>query len=552
MKNDILFRSEVELGKFLGSADIISEAYRAISQTKSTYKVHDTTRPKIKVLAFKCPPDYDTKTPFLEKELDLVSSTKPHLLNFITTKVNSSFSLNKAAVCLFQNLSDNVKELENKTIDTPLIITGSDWGGYLAILYTLHLHHAIDVKESNDSKTIKRPICITFGSPLVGDKNLQGAIAERPQWKYSFLNVVANKDSVASFYSSNTTYKPFGTFLFCNESGGHAAFDVQESILLVLDAIKSPNANAGNLQIYDYNNVLSLMRRKILYRGDSELGELDMSLLRAGITLQLKDVGVLGDISNEQVMEIEKQSKLIRRRKNPYEPTKKLNEMKISLTYMEWYMKKKKLENGYYDGYKNSRTKDEIKSQSEILKNKRKLSKYWKDIVEEKDKMPQKEGAKLRKRWLYGGTNFRRIVEPLEIGEYYKDGKTNYIENREDHYKLLEKWSDEDKKDSGTSDEKRNKAASLTEDSCFWAYVEEALISLRNLENEGSSNIETALEKFEDYAMSAIKNYSVSPEIFIKGSSFMKWWEKYKTYKGNAYASEFARYMNNVGYKSYM
>ncbi|XP_076954273.1 senescence-associated carboxylesterase 101-like [Bidens hawaiensis] len=542
-----MFSSEVELGKFLGSIDIIPHAYQTISETSLTYKLH-TTSSGHNVLAFKCSPDYTKR--FLNGEFGLVSSDKHQVVNFISTKVNSSFKINKAAVELFQNLGNDLKELENNHVNTSLIITGSGLGGYLAILFTLHLHHAIDVEESEGVKNTKRPICITFGSPLVGDASLQAAIAERPQWKSSFLNVVARKDPVATFFSLNTEYKPFGTFLFCTESGGHTAFEDQDSILPVLDAMKL--LNAGNLQIYDYSNVLSLIRRKVLYRGVSELGEFNLNSLRAGITLQLREVGVLNDITNDQIGNMEKKHTDMIRRKNAasaYDPSKKLNEMKISLTYMEWYMKTSKEKGGYYDNYKNV-TRNEVQRHQEIVTHQGRLNGYWKKTVEEKDRMQQKEGAKLRTRWLYGGTNYRRIVEPLDIADYYKKGKRNYIENRSNHYKLLEKWSHEDKKNSKSTDGKRNKAASLTEDSCFWAHVEEALIALRGLVNGEVGEFEQKLEEFEAYVMREINNYSVSPDVFKEGSSLMKWWNEYKAHKGTGYASEFAQYMNTK-YESY-
>ncbi|XP_076894722.1 senescence-associated carboxylesterase 101-like [Bidens hawaiensis] len=542
-----MFSSEVELGKFLGSIDIIPHAYQAISktilETNLTYKLH-TTSSGHNVLAFKCSTDYTNR--FLNGEFGLVSSENHQVVNFISTKVNSSCKINKAAVDLFQNLGDDLKELEKNHVNNSLIITGSGLGGYLAILSTLRLHHAIDVEESKGGKNTKRPICITFGSPLVGDANLQRAIAERPQWKSSFLNVVARKDPVATFFSSNTDSKPFGTFLFCTESGGHTAFEEQDSILPVLDAMKL--LNAGNLQIYDYSNVLSLIRRKVLYRGVSELGDFNLNSLRAGITVQLKEVDVLNNITNAQIGEMEKKhTDLIRRKniKSAYDPTKALNEMKISLTYMEWYMKTRKSTGGYYDGYKNPRTKAEIESTQKIVLHQGRLNQYWKKTVEEKDKMPQKEGAKLRKRWLLGGNNYRKIVEPLDIAEYYKKGGIDYINNRSNHYKLLETWFDEDKKVLESSEVKRSKAASLTEDSCFWARVEEAL---RDLANGGTIDAE---EKFEAYLIGEIKNYSASPDIFLPGSSLMTWWDKYKAHKGSAYASEFAHYMNNKGYSSY-
>ncbi|KAI3784760.1 hypothetical protein L1987_43865 [Smallanthus sonchifolius] len=456
------FRGGVELSKFVGSLDIIPEAYRAISETNLSYELH-TSPSGINVLAFNYCTDYTTR--FLEGEFALVPSENLQILHFISTKVNPSFSVNEAAVELFQNLGDDLKELENKHIYTPLIITGSGLGGYLAILSTLRLHHAIDVEESNGYKKTKRPICITFGSPLVGDADLQ-------------------------------------------KSGCHTTFEDEYSIMPVLDAIKSSNA-AGNNQICDYKNVLSSIRKKALYRGVSALGEFNLNLLRAGITLQLKEVGVLDHISNDQIEKMEKkQIDMIKSKNeaNSYDHIKKLNEMKISLTYMEWYMKTRKRNGGYYDVYK-AEARVENASKQEIVTHQRRLNQYWKKIVREKDLMPLKEDEKFRVRWLYAGTNYRRIVEPLDIARYYYiENKVNYIENRPNHYKLLEKWSNEDKQDSNLNKEKRNKAASLTEDSCFRAHMEEALISLRGLVNGGPVSNEKELEQFEAYVMCAINN----------------------------------------------
>ncbi|XP_076957963.1 senescence-associated carboxylesterase 101-like [Bidens hawaiensis] len=379
---------------------------------------------------------------------------------------------------------------------------------------------------------------------------LQRAIVQCPRWKSRILNVVAKQDHVASFLSSDNSYKPLGTFLFCTELGRHAAFEDQDSIMRVLKAMKT--SNEGNLKIYDYTNVLRLIRRKALYHGVSELSEFNLNSLRAGITMQLREIAVLDYIPNDQIEEMEnKQIEIIERKNNAYEPTKELNEMKIKLTYMEWYMKARKKKGGYYDVYKNDDTRDEIMSRKAILTIKGHLNQYWEKTVEDKDKMPQKQGAKLRKRWLYDGTNYRRIVEPMDIAEHYRKGNKNYIKYRSGYYKLLEAWFDEDKKVLESSKVKRNTAASLTEDSCFWAHVEEALISSRDLVNGGSTDIEQKLEEFEAYMMKAADNYSLSLDIFVEGSSFMRWGKEYKAHKGTTYTSKFYQYMNNGSYKSY-
>ncbi|GJZ82249.1 senescence-associated carboxylesterase 101-like protein [Tanacetum coccineum] len=486
-----MFCSEVELGKFLCNLDIILEAFQAITESS---------------------PDYDA--------------------------ISSPFW----------------GQIWLSHINTPLVVTGCGLGGYLAILSTLRLHQVVDEEEYNGNKKTKRPICITFGSPLIGDQALQSAISERPQWKPSFLNVVAKKDPVACYFSSRSLYKPLGISLFCTESGGHTAFEDQDSVMAVLDDMAS--SNAGNMEMHNYDNDLKSIRRKVLYRGVSELGEFNLNSLRAGITMQFKEVDVL--VSSNLIMEGEKkQEKMIRLKRNVYEPTKKLNDSKIDLTYMEWYMKIRKSKGGYYDSYTNALGKDEIMSKTEAVKRKGRLNKYWVKIVEENNLMPQKVGSKLRKRWLYGGTNYRRIVEPLDIREFYKNGKKNYIDtkNRPEHYQLLEKWSNEDKKDSNSSGAKRNKAASLTEDSCFYAHVEEAFISLRDLKNGGSSNnkanMEQKLKEFEEKVMCAIKDYSLSTDVFVEGSSLLRWWSEYEEYKGSSYVSDFAEYMNKKSYKSY-
>ncbi|KAI3670047.1 hypothetical protein L6452_41634 [Arctium lappa] len=556
-----LFCSEVEMGGFLGSLDLIQDVYQANLETSNStcYKLHQNFS-GFHVLAFNCSSDYTTR--FLNGGFDLVSSKDHEVIDFVATKVNPLFSINEAAVRLFEGLFVELKELENQLIFKPLIVTGRSLGGYIAILFSLWLQHAIDEKEADGVKDTKRPICITFGCPLIGNKPFQKAISERPQWKSRFLNVVAKTDPIASFHSSNSLYKPFGTSLFCTESGGHIVFEDQESVPAVLHA--TPSSITENTEIPDYGNHLKSIQTKLLYRGVSELGKFDSNSLRAGITLQFNEVDhVRDDNSNDPIAKIEKErieANRKHRMSSLYDPTKtkKLNDAKISMVCMELYMKNGRSKGGYYDTFKTpAKTKHEIESHQEIVKNKRILNQYWTENVEEKNLTPQKEGAKMRKRWLYGGNTYRRIVEPLDIAEYYKpngeyydNGKKHYRAKRPKHYELLERWLNEDKKGLNPNERSSNKAASLNDDSCFWADVEEGLILLGKLKDEGFSCNEK-LEDFESKVMGEIKSYSLSPDVFLEGSSFMKWWNEYKEYKGGLYVSEFAQFMNSGEYKSY-
>ena len=419
-------------------------------------------------------------------------------------------------------------------------------GGYVAILFALWLNYVISTKGFDSSKKAIRLICITFGSPLVGDQALQLAISERPLWKSNFLNVVSTTDPIPSFRSSSGEYKPFGTYLFCTQSGGFTCFEDDDAILEVLGA--TATSSAGNLQMQDYGNDLMLIKEKVLYRGVSDMGEFRFSSLKAGIKLQLMEIDLVDTSALIEKIE-SKEAKMIRKRKRRYEPARKLNDMNRNMVCIEKYMMTRSPKMGYYDSYKNAKGMEDIRVQQDIMKIRLYLNQYWRDFVKEKDQMPQEEGA-----WLYSGTNCRRIIEPLHIADYYKNGKKNYIAERPDHFKLLEKWLNEDKKYLKPTP-RTNTAARLTEDSCFWAHVEEALISLKDLRNKGSNNnpadTEKELEQFEAYLMRAINDYSVSSDIFLEESSLMKWWSEYKTYKGASYTSQFAEYMNSGSYKLY-
>lgn len=246
------------------------------------------------------------------------------------------------------------------------------------------------------------------------------------------------------------------------------------------------------------------------------------------------------------------------KKSNAFDPGKKLNKMKEAMAWLEWYKKVTLNEGGYYDSFKSSgsRSRDAVKARQEIVKHQRTLAKYWKIMVKEVEKMPQKEEAAFRTRWLYAGTNYRRMVEPLDIAEYYmRLGNRDYVNlGRSEHYKQLEKWMREDKP-SGSGNN-RKKPVSLTEDSCFWAYVEEAIINSKRL-REGSpeekENSMRDLIDFGKYVMSLISSYSASSEIFQPHSSFMNWWQEYRqdilNFLGN---SPLAFYMENEEYQSYV
>nr|AFK43077.1 unknown [Lotus japonicus] len=183
---------------------------------------------------------------------------------------------------------------------------------------------------------------------------------------------------------------------------------------------------------------------------------------------------------------------------------------------------------------------------NDVVQFHKKLKNYWEKMVGEVEVKPQTEGAAFRKRWLFGGTTYRRMVEPLAIAQYYKDGGEDYVtKERSKHFKQLEEWLKESNGKDLESTSKKNVEAILTIDSCFWAHVEEALRSCKELKAAKEKEEELKkLVEFEEYVYKLLKNYAVSPEIFLEKSSFMFWWIEYKGIKGTSYSSPLVSFMN--------
>ena len=116
----------------------------------------------------------------------------------------------------------------------------------------------------------------------------------------------------------------------------------------------------------------------------------------------------------------------------------------------------------------------------------------------------------------------------------------------------MEEWHKEGQllkegKEPKTIDSKKENVDSiLTEDSQFWAKLEEA--KLLKIEEPG---VEEKLKDFENHVWGLLKNYAVSPEIFLRKSSFMKWWGDYEKTKARSYTSPLWKFMKDGQHKQY-
>ncbi|KAL4376167.1 hypothetical protein GQ457_02G011570 [Hibiscus cannabinus] len=463
----------------------------------------------------------------------------------------NSFCIHKAAIALFDDHFDELLQLKYQCGRTakPLIVTGHSLGGSVASLFTLWLLESLEISKA------KRPLCFTFGSPLLGDKGFQQAISEHPAWNSCFLHVAAtSKDSIPKLFiapshylnsaieaSKSDHYKPFGTFLLCCENGCTCS-DNPEAVSEVLMMFETEDAVNEERMIHVYERIVEQLESVIIRKGLSRKEQIH----------QQRSNELDNLIKKLEELEM---TRMLNKRK-VFDPEKKLNDMKVKMAYLEWYKKVAKAkETGYYDFYKNRLAQRD----HDITKHKKFLTNNWKAIVAQAEKKPQRQLVPLRPRWLYSGTTCRRMIEPLDIADYYKDGKRNYVtDGRSHHYIMLEQWFKEDEQQSGVSvdTKKQNVDAILTYDSCFWAHVEEARICCKSMEvadikMEEMESLRQKLKEFEGYVMEQIKKSAVSSEIFLKGSSFMQWWKEYEKLIAADYKSPLTNFMKKSKFLQY-
>ncbi|PON47464.1 Fungal lipase-like domain containing protein [Parasponia andersonii] len=129
----------------------------------------------------------------LQHGSDLVSSSsspaKESFALFESLSSKTQFAINKASITLFDQNLDKLSELKAKIeYSIPLIVTGCYLGGSIASLFTLWL-----LESGNFTKA--KPLCITFGSPLIGDSASQKTLAKF-SWNSNFLHLASDQDPV--------------------------------------------------------------------------------------------------------------------------------------------------------------------------------------------------------------------------------------------------------------------------------------------------------------------------------------------------------------------
>jgi len=335
-------------------------------------------------------------------------------------------------------------------------------------------------------------------------------------------------------------YRPFGTYMFCSSEGA-ACFDNSEIVLKMLHLTMQSHEKSSNKIVQDcfsehieYGSVLKHVIEKSI-GGKRIANPGSESSYERGISLQLDGIGV-GAQNDHARISLQKARNI--ENKHNTNLTKlaiELSEAQRSMAELEWYKERCEKENGitYYDSFKKLDRKDIDANLRRV-----KLALFWDEIIEMWNRHELPSDFQSKKKWIYAGNTYSRLVEPLDIANYYCVSKgnrnSNYLlDGRSTRHKVLQKWMEEKENTlSSTGQKPRTKFASLTQDSCFWAHVEEAWKDLEDLKQGQHQKLER-LEMFEGYMTRMINDRKISSEVFLEESSFMMWWVEWKEHNKN-------------------
>ncbi|KAK3028010.1 hypothetical protein RJ639_040009 [Escallonia herrerae] len=527
-----------------------------------------SSSPATAVFAFSADHWFKEK-PFELKPIDLAAFPSLRSIgNDEKAAVNESFIVRFYEILKTSSLADKVKDAIKK--GRQIVFTGHSSAGPTAIVATLHF-----LEENKKTKGETSIHCLTFGSPLVGDRIFPHAL-RRENWARYFVHFVTRYDivprimlapvssiqqdevqgvldyfnpisknfckesvatsseatavyttimtcaaSVASHAACNlmggtnlvldtlssfielSPYRPFGTYIFCIGRGKLVVVENSDTVVQMLFhlACEAEVAQVAYRSLKDnfvYESELqnSFKVRDVVYLDHAE-GLSDDLGLSTRARLCIHAAGELEKKKVEHEIKIDKQG------------------IKEGLQKMQEYKKDgERRKVGYYDSFK---LQNEVKDfQANVTR--LELAAIWDEIIEmiKKNELPDEFEGK--KEWIDLGTEFRRLVEPLDIANYYRHAKNedagSYMEKgRPKRYRFTQRWREH---------EERMPAEPISE-SCYLAEVEELIITCKKRSFEDIKDRILNLEKQVHGWVQAMPEV-LGKEVFLDGSTFAKWW----------------------------
>ncbi|XLR23845.1 hypothetical protein S83_051745 [Arachis hypogaea] len=319
-------------------------------------------------------------------------------------------------------------------------------------------------------------------------------------------------------------YRPFGTFVFCAGNG-------QLTVIRNADAVLQVLFHAA--QTSDLSQVSDVAKSSILqHQIQNYEAELQDSLMMQNVVCldQLERLPLSADGSNSDVVTaldglgMNPKARLCLRAAGELQKQKLRNEKKISheintkalpsMNDLEEYKASCALNRGYFDAFKVQKEPRDFQANVKRLV----LAGVWDETIEMLKRYELPDDFEGKKDWIDLGTSFRRLVEPLDIANYYRHLKNEdtgpyMIKARPKRYRYTQRWLEH---------ANRTPKAVITE-STFWAEVEE-LCSWTST-NKPFEDVKERVVQLEQNIKRWIEKGEITKDVLLRDPTFVNLWE---------------------------
>ncbi|CAM0951263.1 unnamed protein product [Alopecurus aequalis] len=335
----------------------------------------------------------------------------------------------------------------------------------------------------------------------------------------SFMGCTSSILGTLTSFIELSPYRPCGTYLFLTSPEQLIVLTNSDAVLQLLFYF---------LQLDPQQQLLDAAARSLSAHWQYES-------LKQCVMQELACVDYLGAISSSLPgrpmngpaiggLELSKEAMLSLAAAGQWEKQREINQAKIDANCSKIQEAMKSLneykrtcelhEVSYYDSFKLQREVHDFNSNVRRLE----LAGLWDEIIEMLRRRELPDAFEGREEWVNLGTLYRRLVEPLDIANYYRHSKNedtgSYLcKGRPRRYKYTQKWREQSLRiPLGSSLE-----------SCFWAMSEELQAEMIN--GRSFEDLKDRVGKLESDALGWFTSGSLDKDVFLSSSSFVKWWK---------------------------
>ncbi|XP_042511129.1 protein EDS1B-like [Macadamia integrifolia] len=380
----------------------------------------------------------------------------------------------------------------------------------------------------------------------------------------SFYDIMRNASALASHTACNymgctnsllqtissfielSPYRPFGTYVFCTGRGKMFTIKNPDAILqLLFYSLQLDNREAvTNIACRSFKDHLQYEFEISGNTGNEDVIDLEHLLLQLPLSstgTNNAEMGSIQTVINELGLSTRAMLCLTAARES--EEQKQRNQKKIDGNRDKIEKELEALQNyrikcegrrvGYYDAFKLQQAEEDFKANVTRLE----LAGIWDEIIEMLKRYELPDSFEGRKDWVDLGTKFRRLMEPLDIANYYRHSKDEdtgaYMrpdegrQPRPKRYRFTQKWLE-------YAD---CKPAGFYLESCFWAEVEDLRIHTSDQNNR--------VPRLKENVLRWVQDRLIRRDVFFKETTFVKWWEKLP--RGLRDGVEIAAYVSEEG-----